>query len=54
MEVGFLPAVGVKPDDALFDGALGLFDLRVFEEPLLGEARLDGHVPRSEKPTVFS
>ena len=35
VQVSLLPTIRVKFDRAIFDRTLGLFDLRVFEEPLL-------------------
>jgi len=44
MRIGFCPAIGVKFNCAGFDGFGGTGNLRVPEEPLLAEVRLDGYI----------
>ena len=44
MHVGLRPALRIKLDGAGLDGVDGLGDLRIPEEPLLAQVRLNGHV----------
>ena len=49
VKVSLFPTIRMKFDGAIFDRTFGLFDLWVFKEPLLGEARLNRHVTALRK-----